>query len=214
MANNSSANIGFEKQIWDAACELWGHIPAADYRKVIIGLIFLRYIGNAFENQYNKLVADGDGFEDDPDAYEAENIFFVPEAARWSKIAAAAHKPEIGTVIDNAMRAIEEDNKKLKNVLPKNFASPDLDKRVLGNVVDLFTNMNMDDTEGERARETRTFVEKLKLRVTVPVEFADERLTTMEAAEILDESGIKRSEQKRVIDQVAAQLILEQYLRG
>jgi len=109
MANNSSANIGFEKQIWDAACELWGHIPAADYRKVIIGLIFLRYIGNAFENQYNKLVADGDGFEDDPDAYEAENIFFVPEAARWSKIAAAAHKPEIGTVIDNAMRAIEDE---------------------------------------------------------------------------------------------------------
>ena len=120
MANNSSANIGFEKQIWDAACELWGHIPAADYRKVIIGLIFLRYIGNAFEKQYKKLVAEGEGFEDDPDAYEAENIFFVPEDARWSKIAAAAHKPEIGTVIDNAMRAIEEDNKKLKNVLPKN----------------------------------------------------------------------------------------------
>ncbi|WP_026759808.1 type I restriction-modification system subunit M [Selenomonas ruminantium] len=157
MANNSSANIGFEKQIWDAACELWGHIPAADYRKVIIGLIFLRYIGNAFEKQYNKLVADGDGFEDDPDAYEAENIFFVPEDARWSKIAAAAHKPEIGTVIDNAMRAIEDDNKKLKNVLPKNFASPDLDKRVLGNVVDLFTNMNMDDTEESKDLLGRTY---------------------------------------------------------
>ena len=157
MANNSSANIGFEKQIWDAACELWGHIPAADYRKVIIGLIFLRYIGNAFEKQYKKLVAEGDGFEDDPDAYEAENIFFVPEDARWSKIAAAAHKPEIGTVIDNAMRAIEDDNKKLKNVLPKNFASPDLDKRVLGNVVDLFTNMNMDDTEESKDLLGRTY---------------------------------------------------------
>ncbi|MBE6073447.1 MAG: type I restriction-modification system subunit M [Selenomonas ruminantium] len=157
MAKNNNANIGFEKQIWDAACELWGHIPAADYRKVIIGLIFLRYIGNAFEKQYNKLVAEGDGFEDDPDAYEAENIFFVPEDARWSKIAAAAHKPEIGTVIDNAMRAIEDDNKKLKNVLPKNFASPDLDKRVLGNVVDLFTNMNMDDTEESKDLLGRTY---------------------------------------------------------
>ena len=92
MAKKSSAKIGFEKQIWDAACELWGHIPAADYRKVIIGLIFLRYIGNAFEKRYNELVKDGEGFEDDPDAYEEENIFFVPEEARWSKIAEAAHK--------------------------------------------------------------------------------------------------------------------------
>lgn len=119
MAEKTNANIGFEKQLWDAACVLWGHIPAAEYRKVIIGLIFLRYISTAFEKRYNQLVAEGDGFEDDRDAYEEENIFFVPEAARWSTIAAAAHTPEIGIVIDNAMRAIEEDNKKLKNVLPK-----------------------------------------------------------------------------------------------
>ena len=157
MAKKSSAKIGFEKQIWDAACELWGHIPAADYRKVIIGLIFLRYIGNAFEKRYNELVKDGEGFEDDPDAYEEENIFFVPEEARWSKIAEAAHKPEIGKIIDDAMRAIEADNKKLKDVLPKNFASPDLDKRVLGNVVDLFTNMNMDDTEESKDLLGRTY---------------------------------------------------------
>jgi len=157
MAEKNSANIGFEKQIWDAACVLWGHIPAAEYRKVIIGLIFLRYISSAFEKRYDELVAEGDGFEDDPDAYLEENIFFVPEKARWSKIASAAHTPEIGTIIDDAMRAIEDDNKKLKNVLPKNYASPDLDKRVLGDVVDLFTNMDMGSTEESKDLLGRTY---------------------------------------------------------
>ena len=140
MAGVNNTKIGFEKQIWDAACVLWGHIPAAEYRKVIIGLIFLRYISAAFEKRYNELLAEGDGFENDKDAYTMENIFFVPEIARWSTIAAAAHTPEIGKVIDEAMRSIEAENKALKNVLPKNYASPDLDKRVLGEVVDLFTN--------------------------------------------------------------------------
>lgn len=157
MAEKSQANIGFEKQLWDAACVLWGHIPAAEYRKVIVGLIFLRYISNAFERRYNELVAEGDGFEDDRDAYEEENIFFVPEEARWSTIASAAHTPEIGVVIDNAMRAIEDDNKKLKNVLPKNYASPDLDKTVLGDVVDMFTNMDMGDTEESQDLLGRTY---------------------------------------------------------
>lgn len=146
MADKTNANIGFEKQLWDAACVLWGHIPAAEYRKVIIGLIFLRYISAAFDKRYQELVADGDGFEDDRDAYTMENVFFVLVEARWSTIAAAAHTAEIGTVIDNAMRAIEAENKTLKNVLPKNYASPDLDKRVLGDVVDLFTNMDMMQT--------------------------------------------------------------------
>ena len=136
----TNANIGFEKQLWDAACVLWGHIPAAEYRKVIIGLIFLRYISAAFDKRYKELIAEGDGFEDDRDAYTMENVFFVPEESRWPAIAAAAHTPEIGMVIDNAMRAIETENKTLKNVLPKNYASPDLDKKVLGDVVDIFTN--------------------------------------------------------------------------
>ena len=157
MAEKNTANIGFEKQIWDAACVLWGHIPASEYRNVIIGLIFLKYISTAFDKKYQQLVAEGDGFEDDPDAYLEDNVFFVPEDARWDKIAAAAHKPEIGTVIDDAMRAIEADNKKLKNVLPKNYASPDLDKRVLGDVVDLFTNMDMGETEGNRDVLGRTY---------------------------------------------------------
>ena len=151
MAEKNNIKIGFEKQIWDAACVLWGHIPAAEYRKVIVGLIFLRYISEAFEKRYQQLVKEGDGFEDDRDAYTAENIFFVPENARWSVISSAAHTPEIGTVIDNAMRAIESENKILKNVLPKNYATPDLDKRVLGDVVDLFTNMDMSGTEDSKA---------------------------------------------------------------
>jgi len=158
MSDKNNANIGFEKQIWDAACVLWGHIPAAEYRKVIVGLIFLRYISSAFERKYNELVAEGDGFEDDKDAYLMDNIFYVPEQARWSTISAAAHTPEIGSVIDDAMRAIEAENKSLKNVLPKNYANPDLDKRVLGDVVDIFTNnMNMDDTDDSKDLLGRTY---------------------------------------------------------
>ena len=84
MADKNTANIGFEKQIWDAACVLWGHIPAAEYRNVIIGLIFLRYISTAFDKKYKQLVAEGDGFEDDPDAYLEDNVFFVPADARWA----------------------------------------------------------------------------------------------------------------------------------
>ena len=158
MAEKTKANIGFEKQIWDAACVLWGHIPAAEYRKVIIGLIFLRYISAAFEDTYKKLVEEGEGFEDDPDAYQEKNIFYVPKEARWETIAAAAHTPEIGTVIDTAMRAIEAQNKKLKDVLPKNYGSPDLDKKVLGDVVDIFTNdIDMSDTEASEDLLGRTY---------------------------------------------------------
>ena len=155
MANNTK--IGFEKQIWDAACVLWGHIPASEYRKVIVGLIFLRYISSAFEKRYQQLIEEGDGFEDDKDAYAEDSIFFVPADARWSKISSAAHTPEIGTIIDDAMRAIEKENTSLKNVLPKNYANPDLDKRVLGEVVDLFTNMDMGDTEGSKDLLGRTY---------------------------------------------------------
>ncbi|MCR4929101.1 MAG: type I restriction-modification system subunit M [Lachnospiraceae bacterium] len=157
MAEKTQANIGFEKQIWDAACVLWGHIPAAEYRKVIIGLIFLRYVSTAFEKRYDELVKEGDGFENDRDAYAEKSIFFVPEDARWSVISSAAHTPEIGKVIDNAMRAIEAENKTLKGVLPTNYANPDLDKQVLGDVVDIFTNMDMGDTEHSQDLLGRTY---------------------------------------------------------
>lgn len=157
MAEKNNTNIGFEKEIWDAACVLWGHIPAADYRKVIIGLIFLKYVSGAFEQRYNELVSEGEGFENDPDEYIAENVFFVPEEARWSKIADAAHSPEIGMVLDNAMRAIEKENESLKNVLPKIYANPDLDKRVLGEVVDIFTNINMYEQGNDKDLLGRTY---------------------------------------------------------
>ena len=140
MSEHTQANIGFEKELWDAACVLWGHIPTSEYRQVIIGLIFLRYISAAFDKRYQELLAEGDGFENDPDAYLEEHIFFVPESARWSVISKAAHTPEIGSIIDNAMRILESENGNLKGVLPKNYAQSELDKKVLGDVVDIFTN--------------------------------------------------------------------------
>ena len=143
MAETSTSNTSFEKQIWDAACVLRGNMDASEYKTVVLGLIFLKYISDRFEAKYNELVAEGDGFEEDIDEYTSENIFFVPEDARWRAISAAAHTPEIGTVIDDAMRSIEKENKKLKDILPKNFARPELDKRRLGDVVDLFTNLRM-----------------------------------------------------------------------
>ncbi|MDR3322874.1 MAG: type I restriction-modification system subunit M, partial [Zoogloeaceae bacterium] len=143
MAEKNTANIGFEKQIWDAACILRGNIDAAEYKQVVLGLIFLKYISDKFEERYQALLVEGGGFEEDIDEYTAERIFFVPTSARWNAIARAAHAPEIGAVIDDAMRAIEKENRRLKDILPKNFARPDLDKRRLGDVVDLFTNIKM-----------------------------------------------------------------------
>ena len=110
---------------------------------MVLGLIFLKYISDRFEAKYRELVEEGDGFEEDKDEYTAENIFFVPENARWEVIASAAHTPEVGAVIDDAMHSIEKENKRLKDILPKNFARPELDKRRLGEVVDLFTNIQM-----------------------------------------------------------------------
>lgn len=157
MADKNTANIGFEKQIWDAACVLRGNLDASEYKSVVLGLIFLKYISDRFEDKYNQLVEEGDGFEEDIDEYTSEGIFFVPSGARWSEIAAKAHTPEIGTVIDDAMRAIEKENKRLKDILPKNFARPELDKRRLGDVVDLFTNIKMLDHSNEKDVLGRTY---------------------------------------------------------
>ena len=143
MAEANSSVIGFEKQIWDAACVLRGNLDASEYKSVVLGLIFLKYISDRFEAKFQDLLKEGEGFEEDKDEYVAENIFFVPENARWGVIAAAAHTPEIGAVIDDAMRSIEKENRRLRDVLPKNFARPELDKRRLGEVVDLFTNIRM-----------------------------------------------------------------------
>jgi type I restriction enzyme M protein len=143
MANASNtAEIGFEQQIWAAADILRGNMDAAEYKHVVLGLIFLKYISDKFEERYQELLIDNDDVED-KDAYAENNIFFVPPSARWEVISEAAHKEEIGLVIDDAMRAIEKENKRLKDILPKNYARDELDKRRLGNVVDLFTNIKM-----------------------------------------------------------------------
>ena len=157
MAEKHTADIGFEKQIWDAACVLRGNLDASEYKSVVLGLIFLKYISDRFEDKYNQLVAEGDGFEEDRDEYTSEGIFFVPSNARWSEVASKAHTPEIGQVIDEAMRAIEKENARLKDILPKNFARPELDKRRLGEVVDLFTNIKMIEHGSEKDILGRTY---------------------------------------------------------
>lgn len=157
MADKNSADIGFEKKIWDAACVLRGNIDASEYKSVVLGLIFLKYISDRFEEKYNQLKEEGDGFEEDIDEYTSEGIFFVPQGARWSDVAAKAHTPEIGVAIDNAMRSIERENKRLKDILPKNFARSELDKRRLGDVVDLFTNIKMIDQGNEKDILGRTY---------------------------------------------------------
>ncbi|MCL2267126.1 MAG: type I restriction-modification system subunit M, partial [Treponema sp.] len=140
MAVNNSTVIGFEKEIWKAADIMRGNMDAAEYKHVILGLIFLNYISDRFENKFKKLASEGKGFEEDRDEYAMDKIFFVPKEARWLHIASHAHSPEIGKVIDQAMDTIERENKELKGILPKTFARPELDKRRLGDVVDLFTN--------------------------------------------------------------------------
>lgn len=157
MSSTNTADVGFEKELWDAACVLRGNMDASEYKNVILGLIFLKYISDSFEKKHKALVEEGEGFEEDRDEYEAENIFYVPKGARWDDIANAAHTPEIGTVIDNAMIAIEKENKSLKGILPKNFARPELDKRRLGEVVDIFTNKVKMDSADEKDVLGRTY---------------------------------------------------------
>ena len=143
MAKTNTADVGFEKQIWSAADKLRGSMDASEYKHVVLGLIFLKYISDRFEQRHNELVAEGYGMEEDKDEYTSQGIFWVPQDARWEVIASNAHTPEVGIKIDEAMRLIEKENNRLKGILPKNFARPELDKQKLGDVVDLFTNINM-----------------------------------------------------------------------
>ena len=154
---DNTAEIGFEQQIWSAADKLRGNMDASEYKNVVLGLIFLKYISDKFEDRYQELVDEGEGFEEDRDEYTYESIFFVPPEARWGVIAAHAHTPEVGKVIDNAMRLIEAENDKLKGILPKNFARQELDKRRLGEVVDLFTNVRMAEKGDTRDILGRTY---------------------------------------------------------
>ena len=136
---------------------LRGNLNASEYEGVVLGLIFLKYISDRFETKYAELQQDPLADPEDKDEYTAENVFFVPKGARWSVISADAHNATIGVTIDNALRLIEQENARLKGILPKNFARPELDKRRLGDVVDLFTNIQMHGAGEERDLLGRTY---------------------------------------------------------
>jgi type I restriction enzyme M protein len=146
---NNGANLGFESELWRAADALRSNMDAAEYKHVVLGLIFLKYISDAFEEQRAELEADkAQGADpEDPDEYRAVNIFWVPKEARWSKFKSDARQPTIGKIIDDAMLAIERDNPSLKGVLPKDYAHPRLDKQRLGQLIDLVGNIGLGDKE-------------------------------------------------------------------
>jgi type I restriction enzyme M protein len=150
MANNQNEEP-LEKQLWKAADKLRKNIDAAEYKHVVLGLIFLRYISSAFEALYDKLAADQWADPEDRDEYRAENIFFVPPSARWSYLQTRAKTPEIGKDVDAAMDAIERDNPSLRNVLPKVYARGNLDPTNLGGLIDLVSNVAMGDAQARSA---------------------------------------------------------------
>ncbi|MCT4552909.1 MAG: type I restriction-modification system subunit M [Alphaproteobacteria bacterium] len=140
MAKNSSSDLSIEKVLFAGADKLRGAIDPSEYKYVVLGLIFLKYISDSFEIKYNTLVEEGYGSEEDRDEYLADGIFFCPEIARWSYISKYAKSDDIGEIIDNAMIAIEKENSNLKGVLPKNYNRASLNKNNLGGLIDLFTN--------------------------------------------------------------------------
>lgn len=138
-----TTTVGFEQKLWDAADKLRSNMDAAEYKHVVLGLIFLKYVSDSFTEKYEQLKAEGYGDEEDRDEYMAENIFWVPKDARWEVLKAHATSPDIGEVIDKALDAIEKENDSLKGVLTKNYARPELDKVRLGELVTLFSNIEV-----------------------------------------------------------------------
>ena len=144
-----TTNVGFEEKLWSAADKLRSNMDAAEYKHVVLGLIFLKYVSDSFEEKYRQLLSEGYGDEEDRDEYLAENVFWVPKEARWSVIKSHATSPDIGKIIDDAMEAIERENDSLKGVLTKNYSRPELDKTRLGELVTLFTNIEVGSTAAQ-----------------------------------------------------------------
>jgi type I restriction enzyme M protein len=146
-SESSTATIGFEAKLWLAADKLRNNMDAAEYKHVVLGLIFLKYISDTFEEHRAKLLAGEDDYAganpEDPDEYKAENVFWVPSDARWSHLQASAKQPTIGKTVDDAMVALERDNPRLKGVLPKDYARPGLDKHRLGELIDLIATIDL-----------------------------------------------------------------------
>ena len=144
----NGATTGYEAELWQMADALRGSMDAAEYKHVVLGLIFLKYISDAFEERHAAVLAEwGEDAAEDRDEYTAENIFWVPIEARWSRLKEQARQPTIGQVVDGAMAGIERDNPALKDVLPKDYARPILDKQRLGQLIDLVSNITVGDAE-------------------------------------------------------------------
>ena len=152
--NGTAANVGYETQLWQMADALRGSMDAAEYKHVVLGLLFLKYISDAFEEHHANLEAERAGGADpeDQDEYRAKNIFWVPPEARWAHLKAQARQPTIGQLVDDAMAGIERDNPALKSVLPKDYARPALDKTRLGQLIDLISNIKVGD-QASRAKD-------------------------------------------------------------
>ncbi len=142
-SNGATAPLGFEAKLWAAADALRNNMDAAEYKHVVLGLIFLKYISDAFDAKHAELDAErGQGADpEDPDEYRAASIFWVPKEARWRHLKASAPQPTIGTLVDDAMAAIERDNPTLKGVLPKDFGRAGLDKQRLGQIINLVSDI-------------------------------------------------------------------------
>jgi type I restriction enzyme M protein len=154
MSKNNGASLGFEEKLWKTADKMRNNMDAAEYKHVVLGLIFLKYISDAFEERYKQLLNEKDQGADpeDKDEYKGHNIFWVPKEARWSVLQAAAKQPSIGRVIDEAMTAIEHENPSLKGVLSKDYSRPSLDKERLGQLIDLIATIGLGNTSN-RSRD-------------------------------------------------------------
>ncbi len=147
--NTTGANLGFESKLWAAADKLRGHMDASEYKHVVLGLIFLKYISDAFQQRYEELDREEFAGAEDRDEYLATNTFWVPKEARWQYLQDNAKQPTIGKLIDDAMVAIERDNRRVKGVLPKDYARPSLDKQRLGELIDLIGTIGLVDKESQ-----------------------------------------------------------------
>lgn len=144
---SNGANLGFEQKLWQAADKLRGHMDAAEYKHVVLGLIFLKYISDAFEERHAELLKEKHASPEDRDEYAGVNIFWVPQKARWPYLQVNAKQAEIGKIVDEAMLAIEKENPKLRGVLSKDYARPALDKQRLGELIDLIGTIGLGDKE-------------------------------------------------------------------
>ena len=148
-SNNNGANLGFEAKLWQAADKMRGNIDAAEYKHIVLGLIFLKYISDSFLERFHRLQNEKYGDTEERDAYAQDNIFWVPKKARWKYLQDNAKSPLIGKMLDDAMEAIEKENPGLKGVLPKEYAKESLNKQMLGEVIDLIGTIALGDNESK-----------------------------------------------------------------